>query len=211
MEAHSSFDAATIDVGLRNMVDISHAMRPVSLVDLVGQAVGILQKALIDQLLGSKTPILLSKSQAFQVREELKLVHFPSVLDVGNPTGVTVFFDDQGNYAKTVHVLLSRVAPNGARLQIWDNDVSVFDEATDNVSEVPVATQRAATARGFSWSNFNDCLSQQGIASWVGYMAAGACAAICAGTLGTGCIPCIGAVAGFGGGVIGTCAVNAFE
>ena len=73
---------------------------------------------------------------------------------------------------------------------------------------VDVVNEAAVSADGvlqvFDWNAFNRCLSSQGI-SWALLTAIGiACSAICAGTLGLGCVACLSfAAGGWSGTVVG--------
>ncbi len=137
----------------------------------------------------------------FIQKDHFRLAHFP--LSDGGHGGTTVFFDAHNNHAHTVEST-AEVGEQSARVRFWLDGKVVFDES--------VATQPPnVSVEGLNFGKFNDCLAAQGIAAWVGYAASTVCAGVCAGTAGTGCAPCIAALAGFGGGVIGTCVYKAWE
>lgn len=69
-----------------------------------------------------------------------------------------------------------------------ENITSVFKFSENG--EKQNITRSIAGAKSF-WSCFNSCLSSQGIAAWAVAAIGIACAGICAGTAGVGCIPCI--------------------
>lgn len=126
---------------------------------------------------------------------QFRCVHAPRSTDEMDPSGLTVFYDLDGNHAHTVEVVLSRPSESVHRLQVWDNGKSIAEWVFD---EKPPQAM-------FSWQVLNDCLASQGI-SWALISVIGVvCSAACVGSGGTACVPCIAGLAGANTTVIGFC------
>jgi hypothetical protein len=119
----------------------------------------------------------IESATAWRVTPDVRILRIPvaSGQAVEQQTSITVFFDDAG-------------AP-GARSS------KAFSSQGGSISTMDYQ-------QGDWWGNFNQCLSNAGIAAWVITGISIACAAVCVATLGAGCLVCLGAAsAGFSGTV----------
>jgi hypothetical protein len=102
-------------------------------------------------------------------------------------------------------MVFTPVDEKSGRVQSWVNGVPNVDQivtaqADRAASSNPMMSR--AYKKGDWWGNFNQCLSNAGIAAWVITGISIACAAVCVVTAGLGCIACLGAAsAGFSGTV----------
>jgi len=74
---------------------------------------------------------------------------------------------------------------------------------------VPNPEDSISTVATIGWNEFVSCLNGAGVAAWVVTALSIACGAICAGTGGAGCVPCLAAAGGLTGGVFYSCAGRA--
>ncbi|TWT27730.1 hypothetical protein [Planomicrobium sp. CPCC 101110] len=59
------------------------------------------------------------------------------------------------------------------------------------ISNSMLSLLQPQTAEAGWWSNFNDCLSSQGIAGWAITSLSVICGFACIGSAGAGCVPCL--------------------
>ncbi|MBD5382582.1 hypothetical protein ACR8AL_14840 [Clavibacter sepedonicus] len=106
--------------------------------------------------------------------------------------------------------MFKATSPTSGTVHVWVGDKTLLNQqvsAPEDRVSVPLASQGGAISpmdyqRGDWWGNFNECLSNAGIAAWVITGISIACAAICVVTFGAGCLVCLGAAsAGFSGTV----------
>lgn len=83
-------------------------------------------------------------------------------------------------------------------VRMWVDGEKTLDRVVTNPDSGLITPQ-------FSWSKFNRCLSSAGIPGYVITALTIACAAVCVGTVGVGCVACIAAAAGIFGGTVGYC------
>ena len=102
-------------------------------------------------------------------------------------------------------LVFTPVDSESGRVQSWINGVPNVDQvvtAQHDAEPTPAQLKSRAYKKGDWWGNFNQCLSNAGIAAWVITGISIACAAVCVVTVGLGCIACLGAAsAGFSGTV----------
>ncbi len=79
--------------------------------------------------------------------------------------------------------------------------------AEDNFSESDADETLVPQANAFT--RFSDCMDSKGVPGWVINAISIGCAAVCAATLGTGCVACIGGLAGAYSTNIGYCVAKA--
>lgn len=110
--------------------------------------------------------------------------------------------DEVAGYTQMV---FTPVDDRSGRVQSWINGVPSVDQvvvAQTDPEPAPSELRNRAYKKGDWWGNFNQCLSNAGIAAWVITGISIACAAVCVVTAGLGCIACLGAAfAGFSGTV----------
>ena len=121
--------------------------------------------------------------------------------NVPDMTKVVYAFDGQNT--QTFEYVADSAEASRASFRMWSDgvllqDVTFHDPALDE-------GQGDHVVQAFSWKKLNDCLSSAGIPSWLFAMLAVACAAVCVGTAGLGCIGCIAAAGGFGSGIAAAC------
>lgn len=158
-------------------------------------------------------------AQILETNDGYKMLRIPfedtnSILDI---SGVSFYFDESGNLLSYGEVLFKEKTPTSGSITFWQDGKYIIHKEVAQPSSGKSNTQLASynqnknlmQTAGFNWKTFNDCLSQQGIASWAIAAIGVACGAACAATAGIGCIICATSVAGITGGTIGHCAGKA--
>ncbi|GAB3444565.1 hypothetical protein GCM10027570_13970 [Streptomonospora sediminis] len=135
-----------------------------------------------------------SDARVSRLDDGTTLVVFPLTGGDLTSSALTVAFDTTGAASGVYEMLLREMSATSGSVEYWVNGAKVLDRVVE-----------ADQATTLGWSEFNDCLSNAGVAAWTITAISIACAAICAGTAGAGCVPCIAAAAGGTGGVIGYC------
>ncbi len=125
------------------------------------------------------------------------------MLGTNIPDMTKVVYAYDGDTTQTFEYVAASPDPARASFQMWTDgtmvqNVDFYDPALD-------AAPGTEISQIFSWKKLNSCLSSAGIPSWLFGMIAVACAAICVGTAGLGCIGCIAAAGGFGSGIAAAC------
>lgn len=127
--------------------------------------------------------------------------------NVEGNSNVDFLYDEDSKLLSTQYSVAIENANGDIQANIYTDNLKTFEINTekdqktnqDNVTSVIKFSENGEKeditlsvigAKSF-WSCFNSCLSSQGIASWAVAAIGIACAAICAGTAGVGCIPCI--------------------
>lgn len=150
-------------------------------------------------------------SQSFEDAEVMLVddVYYITVPMLGTnvPDMTKVVYAYDGERTQTFEYAAVSPDPARANFQMWTDGVQVqnvdfYDPALDS-------SEDGLIAQAFSWKKLNDCLSSAGIPSWLFGMIALACAAVCVGTAGLGCIGCIAAAGGFGSGIAAACVYDA--
>ncbi|MER5969646.1 hypothetical protein ABT112_07895 [Streptomyces sp. NPDC002055] len=124
-------------------------------------------------------------------------------------------YSSSGALVETLEMQLTHDKQTG-HTQVWRNGSKIADKilkVADLPKDLPAdptaqgssAGKPAITTKGFSFSKFNDCLSGAGISAWTVGLISVACGAVCAGTAGAGCIPCLTAAGGVGAGTVWFC------
>lgn len=181
--------------GLLKMKEVADSLQEINDPTLVESAQQALQKQVARVAAVDVTELQWENTQAFEIAGNFRFVYAPLSQNQSDPSGLTVFYDLQGNHVHTVETLLSYPSETAHRLQVWDNGKLVGDETFDGGE--PHAE--------WSWQALNDCLASNGI-SWATItVISNICAAVCVGTAGTGCVVCIVGVSGASGAVIGWC------
>ena len=121
-------------------------------------------------------------------------IGIPATKFNGDASSLAVFYDHDGERTDTVETFVDQ---RDGRLwvQVWRDGERTLNAAVD-VENMPAW-----------WGEFEDCLNQHGNVSASTAATLGAiCAASCMGTLGTGCVICLGAAGGIGATALGYCA-----
>lgn len=120
---------------------------------------------------------------------------------VVEPSGISLLFD------KTTRQPIQRVetiflqGAGGGTVTTWIDGTKVLDRFVPD--QVPLGKNVTV-----GWNEFTACLNGAGVASWVITAITIACSAICVGSAGTGCVPCLVAAGGITGGVFYSCAAR---
>lgn len=117
-------------------------------------------------------------------------------------SGLSVTFDKTGEVVQYYETQLYQLSENSGTVQSWLNGDLIVDET---ISVEESKNYDDGIVSPLSFSEFNDCLSSQGVSSWAIAVLSIACGAICAGTAGVGCAPCLYAASSIAGGTIGWC------
>lgn len=115
-------------------------------------------------------------------------------------SGVSLFFDADGNLVQYFELQMEQIDQNSGTVTAWSDGVKNLDEVVqtdENVNDGEIGT--------YSWSGFVDCLNNAGVSAWAVTALSVACGAICAGTAGAGCAPCLYAASSITGGTLGWC------
>lgn len=126
----------------------------------------------------------------------------PALLDI---SGYTVMFNPDRTVAGRGEVVYQEQSESSGRVALWQDGTLV----TDQVVTTPANEAAGDAEAAFSWDKLNRCLLNAGIAQWVVTAVGVACALLCAGTAGLGCVACIVATAGVIGTTAGTCVAQA--
>ncbi|WP_143195204.1 hypothetical protein [Archangium sp. Cb G35] len=157
-----------------------------------------------------------SKAQVYRVDDGGTLVRVP-ITDMTAGSVVGYVFDANRQLTQTIEIHLIEHTATTGQIRIWLDGRQVLDRkitendtkaaanamATVAMKQKPGSTE--AQPLGFSFGKFNSCLSSAGVSSWVVASIGIACGAICAGTAGAGCIPCLTAAGGVSAGTIWFC------
>lgn len=79
-------------------------------------------------------------------------------------------------------------------LDVWVNntqEISVQDTKENLENQNQAQSDQPMTMASGYWGCMNDCLASGGVSSWMIGLIGTACAIVCAGTAGAGCIPCL--------------------
>ncbi|WP_349864769.1 hypothetical protein [Leifsonia sp. WHRI 6310E] len=146
-----------------------------------------------------------SRASAWQVDRSTRVVRIPAAdgQPVLNESSLSVVFDESDAVVGTSEMIFTPVSEVSGRVQSWVDGALRLDQTVDAPGiDADAAFASRAYQKGDWWGNFNQCLSNAGIASWVIAGIALACSAICVVTVGAGCVACLGAAsAGFSGTV----------
>lgn len=148
-----------------------------------------------------------ARATAWLVDGTTTLLRIPAATGQGvtSQSSVSVMFDPKEHLAGYTQMVFTPVDEKSGRVQSWVNGISSLDQVvTAQNDPEPTAAELMSRAykKGDWWGNFNQCLSNAGIAAWVITGISIACAAICVATAGLGCVACLGAAsAGFSGTV----------
>lgn len=116
-------------------------------------------------------------------------------------SGLSLTFEKKtGKLIDTLEVQMKEVDDFSGTVKAWQNGKLMIDE----VVKQEVQNEKEVSTFGF-WSDFNDCLSNQGVAAWAIQSLSLVCAGVCIGTAGTGCVACLYGASFVTGGTIGTC------
>jgi hypothetical protein len=187
-------EPAAYKEGLIRIKEVLDASRESSDTELLGRAQQAVQKQVPRLATHQLAEIRWDEAKIREIPGRFSYVYAPTTNEAGDYSGVTVFFDPQGEHVSTVETSFTRPSATLHRVQVWNNGKLVVDKSLDE-----------AIQPRFSWSVLNSCLSNAGIA-WATLALIGtACAVACVGTAGAGCVACIALLSGGDGGVIGFC------
>jgi hypothetical protein len=157
-----------------------------------------------------------SRSQVYRLADDATLVRVPITgLSAGSVVGYV--FDADRRLTQTIEFQLIEHTPTTGKVRVWLDGRQVLERQITEKETMATANAMAKASRGqapsatdarplgFSFGKFNDCLSSAGVSSWTVTAIGIACGAICAGTAGAGCIPCLTAAGGVAGGTLWFC------
>lgn len=111
---------------------------------------------------------------------------------------VGILFDNNGS---TTQSEITAVGDeNGGVGKTWIDHQLVSDKSFSEAD-----AEETMVPQSNVFSRFSDCMENRGVPGWVLTSITIACSAVCAATLGTGCVACISATASVHGGNIGYC------
>ncbi|WP_152621866.1 hypothetical protein [Archangium violaceum] len=154
-----------------------------------------------------------SKAQVYRVDDGGTLVRVP-ITDMTAGSVVGYVFDANRQLTQTIELHLIEHTATTGQIRIWLDGRQVLDRkitendtkaAANAMATVAMKQEPGTRPLGFSFGKFNSCLSSAGVSSWVVASIGIACGAICAGTAGAGCIPCLTAAGGVSAGTIWFC------
>jgi hypothetical protein len=151
-------------------------------------------------------------ARAWRIDDVTRIVRIPAVpgQNVLTQSSVSVLFDNAGAIVGSSQVILTPESVDSGRVQSWVNGALVVDQVVNAAGET---SSPPSLARGYKkgdwWGNFNQCLSNAGVASWAIAALAVACSAICVVTAGFGCIGCLGAASAGVSGTVSFCITTA--
>lgn len=130
---------------------------------------------------------------------------------VASMSSRSVVFDSPTKVAGALDYVFRADGNGGGRLDVFQDGERNWSDSISGAEADRVASHEQVGTHGAGdfWERLNSCLTNQGVASWMLALIAGACAAVCFFTAGLGCAACIGAVIGFPSGVIGACVAYA--
>lgn len=145
----------------------------------------------------------IESATAWRVTPELRMLRIPVAPGQGveQQTSITAFFDDAGKLIDTTEFMFKATSPASGTVHAWAGGKTVLNQyvsAPGARSSMSLSSKGESIStmdyqRGDWWGNFNQCLSNAGIAAWVITALSIACAAICVVTAGAGCLVCLGA------------------
>jgi len=151
------------------------------------------------------------KVTGWKIDNNLKVFRVPFSTGQGilSISSLQIFFDGNNNLLDIVEYNFVPYSAESGAVQSWHNGELVLNQ-------VIVAPENSRSSydnelilpeykRGDWWGNFNECLTNAGIPSWVISGISIACSVICAATFGVGCAVCLGAITGVWGGTIAGC------
>lgn len=155
-----------------------------------------------------------SEAVAWKVDSSTQMLRVPASPGQGvtEQSSLSVVFDADDHVVGFTQMVFTPVDATSGRVQSWINGAPSVDQVVTAQSDSQTAeNQRAARAykKGDWWGNFNQCLSNAGIAAWVITGISIACAAICVVTVGLGCIACLGAASAGYSGTVSFCITTA--
>lgn len=110
-------------------------------------------------------------------------------------SSLDLIYDESLNLKMQKEIHMKDYNDSNVSLDVWVNNVqeiSVQDtkENLENQNESQTDSPIATAASGY-WGCMNNCLAAGGVSSWMIGLIGTACAIVCAGTAGAGCIPCL--------------------
>lgn len=125
-------------------------------------------------------------------------------------SGLTVFFDRNGDVLSRIELVFEPLSSTSGRVQMWNDGALAMDQvvsaARSDVAQSGLAIQsRAAYRKGDWWGNLNTCLSAAGIPAWALAGLSIVCGVACAVTAGIGCGVCLAAAIGGWSGSVTAC------
>lgn len=143
-----------------------------------------------------------STAKAWELDDGNVYVNYSFEGDVEGVSNIGAVVSPEGKVVATAEIIMKASSANSGHVEAWTNGEKTADR---EVTSDDVASSEISAQGGGFWSKLNDCLSSQGVASWVVAGLGVACSAVCVGTAGAGCVACIAAAAGVTGGAAGYC------
>ncbi|TWT03615.1 hypothetical protein [Planomicrobium sp. CPCC 101079] len=100
---------------------------------------------------------------------------------------------DNKKYTSEIELVSNGKLLNKQKLQLSKEDFNTEPQKKEvsTKSNSMLSLLQPQTAEAGWWSNFNDCLSSQGIAGWAITSLSVICGFACIGSAGAGCVPCL--------------------
>ncbi|WP_350270457.1 hypothetical protein AAFP32_02250 [Brevibacterium sp. CBA3109] len=143
-----------------------------------------------------------SSAKAWELDDGNIYVNYSFNSDIEGVSNIGAVVSPEGKVLATAEIVMKATSEDSGHVEAWNNGTKTADR---DVTAEDAASNRASTQSDGFWGKLNDCLSSQGISSWVVAGISVACSAVCVGTAGVGCVGCIAAAAGVTGGVAGYC------
>lgn len=139
-----------------------------------------------------------------EVNENYYMVklNYVSNSDYHKFSGLSLTFDKSNtNLVNLLEVHMQEIDSNSGSLKAWLNG----DIKVDEIVETEKEHQNDGVSTFGFWSDFSDCLNNQGVSSWAITALSVLCSGVCVGTGGAGCAPCLYSASFVTGGTIGYC------
>lgn len=117
------------------------------------------------------------------------------------PAGVTFLFDKDGKLTKTTELGIWLAQDGTARGAQWTDGSLDFDQSFAG-DGTKLSSEQAQTV---GWNEFVNCMNSMGVPQGLITLLGFICGAVCLGTAGAGCIPCLAVGAGSSAGIIWSC------
>lgn len=117
------------------------------------------------------------------------------------PAGATFLFSKDGELSSTTELAIWLAPDGSARGAQWTDGSQDFDQSfASNGSKL--STEQAQTV---GWNEFVNCMNSMGVPQGLITLLGFICGAVCLGTAGAGCVPCLAVGAGSSAGIIWSC------
>lgn len=155
----------------------------------------------------------LEEATSWAVDRDTTLVRIPIAAGQGvvDPSAMALFLGRDGEVVSVVETTFTPATASTGVVRAWVDGTLQVDRVVGEPSALGDSTVAPAATVGSPtwWSTLNSCLASQGIPAWILAGLSIICAAACVATAGAGCLVCLAAASGFGGGIVGGCIYQA--